>query len=98
MAAREVHLEALIGRVVTGPGGPFARIEDVEVEPDGEEYLVRSYILGPLGARARLAASFWDLPALRSLGLDRKGRMRVVPWELIDLTEPEHPRLVEREM
>jgi hypothetical protein len=94
-AAREVRLEALIGRVVTGPGGPFARIDDLQVEPEGEEYVVRSYILGPLGAPARLAAFFWELPTFRSLGLGRKSRMRVVPWELIDLSDPEHPKLVE---
>ena len=95
MAVREVRLEALIGRVVTGPGGPFARIEDVRVEPEGEEYLVRSFILGPLGTRAKLAAFFWELPTLRALALGRKGRIRVVPWELIDFSDPEHPKLVE---
>jgi len=95
VAAREVRLEALIGRVVTGPGGPFAQIEDVRVEPEGEEYLVRSYILGPLGTWARLAALLWELPTLRALGLGRKSRIRVVSWELIDLADPEHPKLVE---
>jgi hypothetical protein len=97
VAAREVRFEALIGRAVTGPGGAFAQIEDVRVEPEGEEYLVRSFILGPLGAWAKLAAFFWLLPTLRALGLGRKNRIRVVPWELIDLSDPEHPRLVERE-
>lgn len=96
VAAREVRLEALIGRVVTGPGGPFARIEDVRVEPEGEEYLVPSFILGPLGIRAKLAAFVWALPTLRALGLGRKIRIRVVPWELIDLSDPEHPRLVDQ--
>jgi hypothetical protein len=93
--AREVRLEALIGLPVTGPGGAFARIEDLRVEPEGEEYLVRSYILGPLGMLAKLAAFLWELPTLRALGLARKARIRVVPWELIDLSDPEHPKLVE---
>jgi hypothetical protein len=95
VAAQEVRFEALIGRVVTGPGGPFARIEELRVEPEGGEYLVRSFILCPLGAWARLAAFFWELPTLRALGLGRMGRRRVVPWELIDLSDPEHPKLVE---
>jgi hypothetical protein len=97
VAVHEVRFEALIGRPVTGPGGAFAQIEDVLVEPDGEEYLVRSYILGPLGAWNRLVAFFWELPTLRALGLARKARIRVVPWELIDLSDPEHPKLVEVE-
>jgi hypothetical protein len=95
VTAREVRLETLIGRVVSGPGGPFARIEDLRAEPEGEEYLVRSVILAPLGAWAKLAAFFWELPTLRALGLGRKSRIRVVPWELIDLSDPEHPKLVE---
>ncbi|MFL5518958.1 MAG: hypothetical protein ACJ8DJ_22600 [Gemmatimonadales bacterium] len=97
MPAREVRLEALIGLPVTGPGGAFARIEDVRVEPEGEEYLVRAFILGPLGFPAKLAAFIWKLPTLRALGLGRKGRIRVVPWDLIDLSDPEHPKLVEVE-
>jgi hypothetical protein len=95
VAAREIRFESLIGRPVTGPGGAFARIEDVRVEPEGEEYLVRSFILGPLGFGSTLAAFIWELPTLRALGLGRKSRIRVVPWELIDLTDPEHPKLVE---
>ncbi|HEX3233191.1 MAG TPA: hypothetical protein VHR41_03290 [Gemmatimonadales bacterium] len=97
MARHEVRFEALIGCPVTGAGGAFARIEDVRVEPDGEAYLVRSFILGPLGAWATLSAFFWQLPTLRALGLGRKSRIRVVPWELIDLSDPEHPKLLERE-
>jgi hypothetical protein len=97
VAAGEVRFETLLGRTVTGPGGAFAQIEDVLVEPEGEEYLVRSYLLGPLGAWARLAAFFWELPTLRALGLARKSRIRVVPWELIDVSDPENPKLVERE-
>jgi hypothetical protein len=94
-AAQEVRFEELIGRAVDGPGGPFARIEDVRIEPDGDEYVIRSFILGPLGSRAKLDALFWALPTLRALGLGQKNRIRVLPWEMIDLSDPSHPRLRE---
>jgi hypothetical protein len=94
-AGQEVRFEELIGLPVDGPGGPFAQIEDVRVEPDGEEYVVHSFILGPLGFRAKLDALFWALPTLRALGLGKKNRIRVLPWEMIDLSDPSHPRLRE---
>jgi hypothetical protein len=92
---REVRFEELIGCPVDGPGGPFARIEDVRVEPEEDEYVVRSFILGPLGFRARIDALLWELPTLRALGLVKKNRIRVLPWDMIDLSDPSHPRLRE---
>ena len=94
-AAHEVRLEELIGLPVDGPGGPFAQIEDVRIEPDGDEYVVRSFILGPLGFRARIDALLWSVPTLRALGFGKVHRTRVLPWEMIDLSDPSHPRLRE---
>jgi hypothetical protein len=94
-AARELRFEELIGKPVDGPGGPFAQIEDVRVEPDGDEYVVHSFILGPLGLRAKLDAMLWPLPTLRALGVGKKNRTRVLPWDMIDLSDPSHPKLRE---
>src|SRR5436309_14286014 len=91
-AGQEVRFEELIGLPVDGPGGPFAQIEDVRVEPDGEEYVVHSFILGPLGFRAKLDALFWALPTFRASGLGKKTRTRLLPRGLTDLADPGHPR------
>jgi hypothetical protein len=94
-AAQEIRFEELIGRSVDGPGGPFAQIEDVRIEPDGDDYVVHSFILGPLGLWAKIDALLWALPTLRALGVGKKSRIRVLPWNMIDLSDPGHPRLRE---
>jgi hypothetical protein len=93
--AQEIRFEELIGRQVDGPGGPFAQIEDVRIMPIGEDYVVHSFILGPLGFRAKLDALFWAVPTLRALGPGKKHRTRVLPWDMLDLSDPSHPRLRE---
>jgi hypothetical protein len=98
MAAREVGFEDLLGRVVrTAAGRPVARIDDFRVEPEGEEYVVRQVVLSELGLRARLFAMAAQLPTLRALGLAGPYRTRAVPWDWLDLSDPEGPRFVKRE-
>jgi hypothetical protein len=94
-AAREVRFEELVGKPVDGPGGPFAQIEDLRIEPDGDEYVVLGFILGPLGLRAKIHALLWSLPTLRALGLGKKHHTRVLPWDMMDLSDPTHPKLRE---
>ena len=93
MAPREIRLEELLGRAVIGPGGALDRIEDVVAEPEGEAYVVKGFLLGSASPWAKVTAFFWQIPTLRALGLGRKGRQRVISWELIDLSDPARPRL-----
>lgn len=98
MAAREIALEDLLGRVVrTATGRPVARIDDVRAEPEGEEYVVREVVLSELGLRARLFGIASQLPTLRALGLAGPYRTRAVPWDWLDLSDPERPRFVKAE-
>ncbi len=76
-------------------GFPVGRIEDVEAVPDGDEYLVTHLVVGPHGRLARLLAFGHQLPTLRALGLGRRARTRRVPWTWVDLSDPEHPRLLQ---
>jgi hypothetical protein len=93
MSAREIRVEVLLGRVVrTAAGRPAGRIEDLRVEPDGEDYVVREVVLGELGVRARLFGLAAQLPTLKSLGLGRRYRTRAIPWQWLDLSDPERPR------
>jgi sporulation protein YlmC with PRC-barrel domain len=92
--AREVRLERLLGRLLVDAAGlAVGRIEDVEAEPDGDEYVVTYALVGPEGRLARLLAFMHQLPTLRAAGLGRKPRVRRVPWAWLDLTNPERPRL-----
>ncbi|MGH7510043.1 MAG: hypothetical protein ACREMZ_11305 [Gemmatimonadales bacterium] len=93
MGAREVHLEDLLGRTVrSATGRPIGRIDDVRTEPHGEEYLVTEIILGELGLVARLLHFAEQLPTFRALGLARRYHLRPIPWQWLDLSDPEAPR------
>jgi hypothetical protein len=90
---REVRLEDLLGRLVhTAAGRPVGRIEDLRVEPEGDDYVVREVILGELGLSAALFRMAGQLPTLKSLGLGRRYRTRAIPWEWLDFSDPERPR------
>jgi hypothetical protein len=93
MAGREVRVEHLLGRVVrTAAGRAVGRIEDLRAEPEGDEYVVREVILGELGLRAMIFEMVAQLPTLQSLGLGRRYRTRAIPWQWLDLSDPERPR------
>ncbi|HEX5576205.1 MAG TPA: hypothetical protein VFX42_10050, partial [Gemmatimonadales bacterium] len=85
----------LLGRLVrTAAGRPVGRIEDLRVQPEGDDYVVRDVILGELGLRARLFEMAAQLPTFKALGLGRHYRTRAIPWEWLDFSDPERPRFV----
>ncbi len=93
MSAREVRLEELLGRVVrTAAGRPIGVIQDLRAQPHGEEYLVHEVLIGELGLRARLLGVLQQLATFRALGLARPYRIRAIPWDWLDLSDPHHPR------
>ncbi|HEX6434734.1 MAG TPA: hypothetical protein VFZ87_10850 [Gemmatimonadales bacterium] len=94
MPAREVRLEQLLGQVVRSPAGrPVGQIEDLRVEPEGDDYVVREVIVGELGLLAKLLGVAAQLPTFQALGLGRRRyRTRAIPWSWLDLSDPERPR------
>lgn len=93
-ATAELRLERILGRLIVDAFGvALGRIEDVEATPDGDDYLVTHVIVGPEGRLEQLLAFTHQLPTLRALGLGRKPRTRRVPWDWIDWSDPERPRL-----
>ena len=91
--AAELHIELLLGRRVAGPDGePVGRIEEVCAEPAGRDLAITEYHLGVDAALERLSAS---LIGWATLGLfrPRQGGGHRVPWDKLDLSDPDHPRL-----
>jgi sporulation protein YlmC with PRC-barrel domain len=83
----EVKLELLIGRkVVDANGKPAGRIEEIIAERDGDELVVTEYHLSAYGFLERLG-----IRTLLRLAVPKPER---VPWERMDLSDPEKPRLV----
>jgi sporulation protein YlmC with PRC-barrel domain len=88
----EIRLEQLIGRrVVDGRGRVVGRLEEVHAEREEGEWIVREFVLGVGGLVERLAAG--DLVASLLGRFAPEPRRHVVPWDAIDLTDAERPRL-----
>jgi hypothetical protein len=87
---KTVRFELLLGRVVRDPDGKKAgRILAVRAEPEGEDCVVREYLLGAAALRARLG-----LTAGRLFGWPVRREPLCIPWDLLDLRDPEKPRLL----
>lgn len=90
----EIHLELLLGTPVRDAAGePVGRIEEVLAEEQGEEWVVREYLLGPAAFLHRLSAWSIGTALLRALGASKLAGGYRVPWEQMDLTNPQRPRL-----
>lgn len=88
MTPREVHLELLLGRKVHDTRGrPAGRIEDVLADRTDLACVVREFHLGPHALLERLS-----LPLTRAVR-GRAHRLRRIPWDRLDLSDPSHPKL-----
>jgi sporulation protein YlmC with PRC-barrel domain len=98
MAQHAVKFEDLLGKTVRNHyGRAIGRIEDARIEPEGEDYLVKEFLIGPLEWLPRLLAFMGELPTLRALGLGRESQPRPIPWQWMDLSDPARPVLTEEE-
>jgi sporulation protein YlmC with PRC-barrel domain len=92
--SNRLRFEDLIGKEVRNPHGRvIGRIEDARIEPDGEEYVITHFMIGPAARRARLRAFLGELPALRSVAIGKERHLRPFPWHWFDWTDPDRPRL-----
>jgi sporulation protein YlmC with PRC-barrel domain len=89
----EINAELLLGREVCDANGEsVGRIEEFQVEREENACLVEAYLIGASALIDRLSA--WTL--VRPIAKSLRGRafsVYQVPWEEMDLTDPEHPRL-----
>jgi sporulation protein YlmC with PRC-barrel domain len=98
MAQRAVRFEDLLGETVRNQyGRAIGRIKDARIEPDGEDYLIKEFLIGPLEWLPRLLAFMGEVPTLRALGLGRKSQLRPIPWHWMDLSDPGRPVLTEKD-
>jgi hypothetical protein len=89
MKTQKIHFELLLGRLVRDPDGArVGRIYSAHAEPEGDDWVVREYDLGAAALFARLGITL-----RRLAGLPISWEPRRVPWDLLDLSDPEQPRL-----
>ena len=91
----EVKLELLLGtRVVDINGERVGRIEEVLADRAGDELLVTHYLVGSYGLFERFSIYHVGIGLLRYLGSrSQSAHPHRIPWDKMDLTDPEHPRL-----
>lgn len=92
--AREIQAESLIGRGVRDANGEWVgRIEDLVARDEGGALRVRYFLVGPLGSASRLVVGNYVPYVLRLLGVGTRAESYEVPWELMDLRDPQNPRV-----
>jgi hypothetical protein len=93
MPGKPIAVENLLSRKVRDPSGRSAgRIEEIRATPSKDALLVYQYDLGPAALLERLAVGLHVFPMLRKIGVGPEHRGRCVPWEKMDLSDPQHPR------
>jgi hypothetical protein len=90
----EIRIELLLSRPVLDPAGKsIGRIEEICAEQQGDESVVKEYHIGPLAMLERLSAWTLGLPISDFLRWGKIGNRYRVPWDKLDLSEPDRPRL-----
>lgn len=94
MSVTECRAELLIGRRVVDPDGEVVgRLEEIIAEYVDGEYIVREYHIGAFAVFERLSAGRLGRGLLRLLGGKHVYDGYVVPWQRMDLSDPEQPRV-----
>ncbi|BCL34490.1 hypothetical protein [Nostoc sp. MS1] len=94
MAAQEIHLELLLGKqVIDSTGKAIGRIEEICAEQQGEEWVIKEYLIGYAAILERLSAWNIGMAILHVLGAHKIHGGYTVPWDQLDLTDPQKPRL-----
>ena len=94
MASGEIHLELLLSKPVLDlEGKEVGRIEEVRAQKQGNEWIVQEYLIGSAAILERLSAWTIGLKILRLLGARQGMGGYRVPWDKLDLTDPQKPRL-----
>ena len=97
MTSRQLHLHHLVGRQVHDVNGErVGRIHElcaeIELHEHGNDYVVREFHVGAVGWIEGLLGARFALMVARVL--KRGGPApHAIPWKLMDLTDPQHPRL-----
>jgi hypothetical protein len=87
--SKKIPLQLLIGKQVRDPDEVRAgRIFSVQAEIEGNECIIREYHLGSGALLEQLGISM-----LRIIGWPRNEGPLRVPWDQLDLSDPERPRL-----
>ena len=105
MSPRTIALDQLVGRVVRDADGRrIGRIEELEaeivLESHGNDYVVTRFGVGRLGPLDTIASARIVQQLVRRIVRTTNYVRYDIPWDWMDLTDVEHPRVTrpEREL
>jgi sporulation protein YlmC with PRC-barrel domain len=94
MAPYELRLESLIGRcVVDVAGDRVGKIEEVRAERQADEWVIVEYLVGAAALAERLSAWSVATKLLELLGARNRHQGYRIPWDKLDLSDPDRPHL-----
>jgi sporulation protein YlmC with PRC-barrel domain len=95
MRKREVHVEHLLGkRVFALNGRSIGRLEEIHAAVEGVSVVVTEFWVGSYAVLERLSALSIGRPILRFLGVRKRAGGYRIPWDKLDLSDPERPCLL----
>ena len=102
MSGRTVALSDLLGRVVRDADGrKIGRIEElnaeISLEQGRSDYVVTHFSVGRFGPFDVIATGNFVQQLVRRLTRATGYRRYEIPWDWMDLGDPEHPRALRRE-
>src|ERR1041385_3249317 len=95
MSKKELHVELLLGRRVFALNGKsIGRIEEIRAEVDSRHScFVTEFLIGKYAFLERLSALSIGRAILQTLGAREDEGWRI-PWDMLDLSDWEQPRLL----
>ena len=94
MANQELHLELLLGKCVfDSVGERVGRIEEVRAQQQGDEWAIVEYLVGVAAVAERLSIRSLANQVLSLFRQLDRDEGYSIPWDKLDLSDPEHPRL-----
>jgi sporulation protein YlmC with PRC-barrel domain len=95
MARSEVRVELLLGkRVLALNGRSIGRLEEIHAATEGVSVVVTEFLVGSYAVLERLSALMIGRALLRVIGIRKRGGGYRIPWDQLDLSDPERPRLL----
>jgi hypothetical protein len=95
MPKQQIHAELLVGRRVRAKNGRvIGRLEEIRVKQESRGGSVEEFRTGGYGMLERLAAVSIGRAILKTFGARRKNASYRIPWDKLDLSDPNQPRLL----
>jgi len=90
VTARHIRLDDLVGRIVRDrDGNAVGRLFEIRAEELDGAFVIVEYHIGPNALLERVGVSLAKL-----LGIDRAPEPRKVPWDQLDISDPDNPVLL----